>query len=563
MNLHARILTLTTSLLLLVALSFSPARAQATAPHLSPNTNPDVPVNLHTWTQNVMIEVMAAMSCQLSGIDPTNTSAQCLGVDQATGKISFVPSTSSGQGGGAIGIMGHLITQLYQPPLHTSDYFKDLARNFGFVKPAYAQGIGYLGLKPLMNLWQVFRNVVYLFFVIAFILIGLAIMFRVKIDPRTVMTIGNQIPQIIAGIIIVTFSYAIAGFLIDMMYVSIYLLVALASQASPSIAVDVQNIVQSTNPIVAANIISAGGGKTGGMFNIIQPPAAAISDFFRPFGEHPIGRTLGAISLGFLGKIFGAELPKLLLTIASFIPGGGILQQLLGNVFQAVVGNTLGSIIGIFIGSTVGIAAAPYIMSLLGWLIAFLVLTIALLWALFRLWFQLIGAYVSILIDVVLAPFVIVLGVFPGSPLGFSAWIRDLLANLSAFPVTIGMFLLGRIFMESFGAIQIGTEFVPPLIANPSSSNGLGSLIGIGIIIMTSQVVAITREIFKSPTLKYTAAIGQAVSPGVSAPGRLLGAASSVAFLPQTKVTKEGGIPYIAYPTGPLYMLARFFGLAR
>src|SRR3990167_9138106 len=73
-------LLLTTYFLLLA----SPASAQ-TSPYTVPNTNPDVPKNLHTWTQNVMIEVMSAMSCQLSGIDPTDPKGKCLGVDQKTG----------------------------------------------------------------------------------------------------------------------------------------------------------------------------------------------------------------------------------------------------------------------------------------------------------------------------------------------------------------------------------------------------------------------------------------------------------------------------------------------
>jgi len=38
------------------------------------------------FTQNVMIEVMSAMICQISGIDVTNTSQSCLGVDPQTKK---------------------------------------------------------------------------------------------------------------------------------------------------------------------------------------------------------------------------------------------------------------------------------------------------------------------------------------------------------------------------------------------------------------------------------------------------------------------------------------------
>src|SRR3989344_4691004 len=94
-----------------------PVSAQSENPTITPspyiqtnhnaisNTNPDVPKNLHNWTQTVMIEVMSAMTCQLAGIDPVNPKAQCLGVDQKTGKIGY----AEGGGGGAIGVAGHMI----------------------------------------------------------------------------------------------------------------------------------------------------------------------------------------------------------------------------------------------------------------------------------------------------------------------------------------------------------------------------------------------------------------------------------------------------------------------
>src|SRR3989344_9366698 len=169
------------------------------------NTNPDVPNNLHNWTQNVMIEVMSALTCQLAGVDPINPKQGCLGIDSASGKIGFLPSP---QEGGAIGFMGNMISVLYTPPLHTADYFQDLASNFGLSKHAYSQttGTGFKSLTPLIGIWSAFRNIVYLFLVIIFVIIGLAIMLRVKIDPRTVMTIQNQIPKIIIGILAVTFS---------------------------------------------------------------------------------------------------------------------------------------------------------------------------------------------------------------------------------------------------------------------------------------------------------------------------------------------------------------------
>ena len=44
-------------------------------------------------------------------------------------------------------------------------------------------------------------------------------MFRQRISPQAVMTIQAALPKVIIALIMVTFSYAIAGFMIDISYV--------------------------------------------------------------------------------------------------------------------------------------------------------------------------------------------------------------------------------------------------------------------------------------------------------------------------------------------------------
>src|SRR3990167_2992796 len=257
--------------------------------YTAPNTNPNVPNNLHTYSQNVLIEVMSAVSCQLAGVDPTSPSQKCLGVDNNTGKIGYVEN-----GGGAIGFMGNMITMLYTPPAHTGDYIKNLAQNFGITKHAYASwsrgwgrippsspqqniaGTGFQGLSPLLKIWETFRDFAYLVFVLVFIIVGIAIMLRVKIDPRTVMTIQNQIPKLIIGILLVTFSFAIAGFLIDVMWIAIYLFYGMFNSIP---GVDVTSLspqnIAGTTPMGAV-------GLSGGL-DIAKNGAEAISGMITGF----------------------------------------------------------------------------------------------------------------------------------------------------------------------------------------------------------------------------------------------------------------------------------------
>ncbi|MBI4078796.1 MAG: hypothetical protein HY429_00640, partial [Candidatus Levybacteria bacterium] len=161
----------------LFLVAVAPANAQVN-PYAVPQTNPDVPQNMHTLAQSAFIEAMAAVSCQLTGIDPINPHGKCLGIDAQTGKIGFVDPSKSSGGGGAIGVTSKAISMLFTPPIHTSDYFAYLGENFGITKKAYAQGTGFTSLTPLLPLWSAFRNIVYLLFIIVFVVVGLAIMLR-------------------------------------------------------------------------------------------------------------------------------------------------------------------------------------------------------------------------------------------------------------------------------------------------------------------------------------------------------------------------------------------------
>ena len=135
------------------------------------------------------------------------------------------PDLTQAMGGSFVGGMNNLIATMYtNPPASSKEYLADLGSRLKIVKPTYAQGVGYEGLIPILGLWRNFRNLAYLFFVIIFVFTGFAVMFRIKINPQTVVTIQSALPKIVISLILVTFSYAIAGFMIDLIYVVIFLI---------------------------------------------------------------------------------------------------------------------------------------------------------------------------------------------------------------------------------------------------------------------------------------------------------------------------------------------------
>lgn len=129
---------------------------------------------------------------------------------------------------GAIDGLTGMISAMYdEPPATTQTYLADAMNNAGIATPAYAQGLGFAALNPVLGLWKIFRNLAYTFFIFLFIIIGFMIMLRTKIGNQTAVTVQQAIPQIITSLIFVTFSYAIAGFMIDLMYVMMALIIGL------------------------------------------------------------------------------------------------------------------------------------------------------------------------------------------------------------------------------------------------------------------------------------------------------------------------------------------------
>jgi len=128
--------------------------------------------------------------------------------DEADFDTSYVP-------GGAIGQLNEAIVALHEPPASGIEYIAQVRDNF-LGKPAYAQNNSFQKLQFILPLWRIFRNVVYLLSTILFIVVGVMIMLRVKVSPQAVITVQSAIPRIITVLILVTFSYAIAGLVLDL-----------------------------------------------------------------------------------------------------------------------------------------------------------------------------------------------------------------------------------------------------------------------------------------------------------------------------------------------------------
>jgi len=238
--------------------------------------------------------------------------------------VAFIPALTKG------------IALMYlSPPATTEQYVAYLMDSAGMsiAQPAYAQvgGLGFSSLLPILDTWAKFRNLAYLFFVIVFVVIGFMIMFRQKIGSQTVVTVQQAVPQIIIALLAVTFSFAIAGLLIDLMYLSMYLLLAVftTDDYSPT------KFFTGSLFQIGGTLLTSGTGQVASIIN------AFILDVL---GVGPARQVLGAI-----GSLTGAVVFAIAVAIGLFRLFFELLQTyiaILISIITAPISLMMGAIPG-------------------------------------------------------------------------------------------------------------------------------------------------------------------------------------------------------------------------
>lgn len=106
-------------------------------------------------------------------------------------------------------------------PTSGINYVASTMSRLNIIPETYAQtGFGFNTFQPILPLWQMVRNISFALLTIAFITTAFLVMFRVKISPQAVASIQSMIPKLAFVLIGISFSYAIAGFMVDLSYVA-------------------------------------------------------------------------------------------------------------------------------------------------------------------------------------------------------------------------------------------------------------------------------------------------------------------------------------------------------
>lgn len=225
-----------------------------------------------------------AIAIQITGAKSDGSSDQFTDLESSS-PMSLAPYLAGrlnedGEKAGLLPTGGHIIAMMYEDSAMPSskEYIADILDSVGVpsVSSAYAQGTGYTAMTPFLPIWKVFRNLAYSLYIIIFIVIGIMIMLRTKVNAQTVISIQSALPNLLITLILITFSYAIVGFMIDLMYFLIYFVVYLASSA---------DLI--TTPTLAINRLlnySAWGVLFEGRNSIVSAAALAIGDVLSGLG---------------------------------------------------------------------------------------------------------------------------------------------------------------------------------------------------------------------------------------------------------------------------------------
>jgi len=384
------------------------------------------------------------------------------------GESQLHPETNNATRGGALAASGNLVVALYStPPISGISYLASEFGRFNLVQPAYAQeGIGFSALSPVKTIWTAFRNISYVGFVIVFVIMGFMIMFRAHISPQAVATVQDSIPRIVVALILVTFSYAIAGLMIDIMFLFLNIVITALQNVSPQILTERANIV-------------------------------------------------------FEKSVFGVVWGSWKDTVAT-------------------VAGAIKKIVDITIDAPLGL---DKLLSLFGGGIAGLIVGIAMLFIMFRVFLMLLMAYAMIILLTMAAPFFFLIQALPGNN-GAKEWFKQMAANVAVFPATALMFIFAGILAGIGDLGGVGSGVIEPskaevlkfpLLAGGFDPNIIGKLIGIGFLLMTPDAANMVKRFVSGP------GGGGGFAPG-AAVGAALGGAAGVAYTGTGARAMVGGV---------------------
>ncbi len=384
------------------------------------------------------------------------------------------------------GFMANLIALPYENPPASGVYWAyNGLQNAGFIPKTYAaEGIGFGAIGAFSKIWVAFRDVAYTVLVLVIIAIGFMIMFRMKLNPQTVISVENALPRIVIALIMITFSFAIVGFLIDLMYMSIALLVSILGPAGG------YNVAQYQQKFIQGGITDLMGWFSGslGFKGLFFDVPNSLLNLIPQVGM-ALRSAIALIGIFWLYPFFDRNVGNKVTTLMGslFPPDAGVNA---GVKFTFNIGKIVTNLLAVF-------AAAPFQLFLTGVVsvtviapfVVGILLFIGLMFAVMRVTFLIFSAYSKVILNVIIAPLYLLLEAIPGQN-AFSSWFKGLIAELIVFPTIVGIILIGEIIIKDISTSNI-IQFPFQAGIDPRS---FGIIIGLVILYMTPDLVKTVKQ---------------------------------------------------------------------
>lgn len=410
-----------------------------------------------------------------------------------------------------LGFVSNLITIPYANPPASGVYwaYSGLQKS-GFIPKAYAaEGLGFGAIRPLLNVWKLFRDISYMILVIILIAIGFMIMFRMKLNPQTVISVENALPKIVIALLLITFSFAIAGFLIDLMYLTIILSISLLSNRDQFYTAS-----EFIDKYTDANygdlffLLWPGGAKKGfGGFGVLYNLGISIINILPSFINQILRALLGGVAVYYLsmwGPIHSiyTSIPE---SIGKSAEGGSggilgkielILHTLAGIVSLITKVSFAGLVIVIIF--LLGYGALPFLLTIL--------IFFTIIFLLFRIFFLLFSTYLKILLMIIFSPIILLFEAFPGKST-FGWWFKNLVAELLTFPLVIIILITGYLLYSATPATRIVNLWQPPFLSD-MRPDAFITLVAIGFILLIPDLVKMVKELMGAKGMPISLSLG-------------------------------------------------------
>ncbi|OGK23973.1 hypothetical protein A2954_07400 [Candidatus Roizmanbacteria bacterium RIFCSPLOWO2_01_FULL_37_12] len=445
------------------------------------------------------------------------------------------------------GYMSKLLAMPYSraPASGISWVYNGLADSGFITKSFAAQGIGFAAISPLQPIWKIFRDVSYVFLVLVLVAIGFMIMFRMKINPQTVISVENALPKIIISLLLITFSFPIAGFLIDLMYVIIALSISILVPAS-AVKMDLaktQNTFLTATPAVLIDqlfpinkqSLTIGPLTIGGsLMDIIQANGLG-QIWFGLVGLMDVGKTFYRILPNLLQGLFfilsgvGSYITTNHLVTYLASDGGpisllkdvGVTAATFGLQVGKIFSGPGGFIIFIFLFIFLSFFAVPLLIGLLVWF--------TILFLFFRIFFLLLSTYIKIILFIIFAPILLIFHAIPGRDT-FGWWFKNLFGEIITFPLVAIIILTGNIIINNI-SLSGGKNFWAPPFLYGLNQNAFSFLIGLGIILLIPELVKLVKELMGIKPLPISIGLGTFFAGAGAVGGGTLGLAGQYGSL--------------------------------